>query len=368
MRINQTQIPGLYLVRQDPIRTGCGWFREGWHEAKLAQAGMGPFRPVQHNVDHVVARGVTRGFHAEPWDRLVSVLTGRAFGAWVDLRPGASFGRVVTSELDVATSAFVPAGVANAHQVLEQNTTFSYLLAEHWTAEAKQHSSFVNLFDPALSVPWPLRSDEAVVSEVDRGHPLLADLAQQRGRPLRAVDSAAHPMDPYQVMFVCTANICRSAYADIVANASGVAGVQFTSAGIRALVGQPIEELMGQQVRGRGSLSDHRARQLTRPLMEEADLVLAMTSRHRRWILDEWPELAPRTFIIGQAARGMATAPDGCTLDELAGYMWRRRDSDPADEVADPYGRGLQAAVTAAAEIDRHLAAITGAFKRLAND
>ena len=34
------------------------------------------------------AAGATRGIHAEPWDKFVSVATGRVFGAWVDLREG----------------------------------------------------------------------------------------------------------------------------------------------------------------------------------------------------------------------------------------------------------------------------------------
>ena len=39
--------------------------------------------------------GTTRGIHAEPWDKFVSVATGRIFGAWVDLRAGPTFGDCV---------------------------------------------------------------------------------------------------------------------------------------------------------------------------------------------------------------------------------------------------------------------------------
>ena len=44
----------------------------------------------------------------------------------------------------------------------------------------------------------------------------------------------------YRVLFVCTANICRSAYADVVARSRGIGGIEFLSAGTHALVGQPI--------------------------------------------------------------------------------------------------------------------------------
>ena len=51
--------------------------------------GLPDFGPVQNNVSFNTAAGVTRGIHAEPWDKYVTVASGRVFGAWVDLRPGA---------------------------------------------------------------------------------------------------------------------------------------------------------------------------------------------------------------------------------------------------------------------------------------
>ena len=60
----------------------------------------------------------TRGLHAEPWDKLISLAHGRIFGAWVDLRPGAGFGTVFTLELGPETAVFVPRGVANGYQAL----------------------------------------------------------------------------------------------------------------------------------------------------------------------------------------------------------------------------------------------------------
>ena len=52
-------------------------------------AGSGP---VQNNISFNRNVGTTRGIHAEPWDKFISVATGRVFGAWVDLRAGDGFG------------------------------------------------------------------------------------------------------------------------------------------------------------------------------------------------------------------------------------------------------------------------------------
>lgn len=162
----------------------------------------------------------------------------------------------------------------------------------------------------------------------------------------------------YRVLFVCTANICRSAYADVLANRRAPSGVAFASAGVRGLVGHPIDPLMARHLGEGDDISAHRARQLTRGLASGAHLIVAMATEHRRYILDEWPAFARKTFVIGHAARELAAMPTDVTLDGLTAHLWRHRTSDPADSVPDPYARGPQAAATAARLIDGHVDAI----------
>lgn len=170
----------------------------------------------------------------------------------------------------------------------------------------------------------------------------------------------------YRVLFVCTANICRSAYADVLANRRAPAGVEFGSAGVRGLVGHPIDPPMARHLGGGDDVAAHRARQLTRGLASEADLILAMAAEHRRYILDEWPAFARTTFVIGHAARELAAMPADVTLDGLAPHLWGHRTSDRADSVRDPYARGPEAAATAARLIDAHVDAILTRLAALA--
>ena len=139
---------------------------------------------MQNNVSFNAAAGVTRGVHAEPWDKLVSVATGRIFGAWVDLRPGESFGTVVTHELGPDTAVFVPRGVGNAFQTLEPGTAYSYLVNDHWSLAAKDSYTFVNLADETLAIDWPIPLDRAELSDADREHPRLADAVPMRPEPM----------------------------------------------------------------------------------------------------------------------------------------------------------------------------------------
>jgi len=173
--VRTTEIPGLLVVDLVVHGDDRGWFKENWQRAKLTALGLPDFGPVQHSVAYNGAAGVTRGFHAEPWDKLVSVASGRIFGAWVDLRPGASFGRLVSVELGPDTAVFVPRGVANSYQTLVDGTVYSYLVNDHWSPEATTSYSYVNLADETLNVAWPIPLEQATISAADQAHPRLAE-------------------------------------------------------------------------------------------------------------------------------------------------------------------------------------------------
>ena len=100
LQATETMIPGLVVFDLPVHGDARGWFKENWQREKMTALGLSDFGPVQNNISFNDAVGTTRGIHAEPWDKWVSVATGRIFGAWVDLREGPSFGAVYTTELD----------------------------------------------------------------------------------------------------------------------------------------------------------------------------------------------------------------------------------------------------------------------------
>ena len=173
--LEQTAIPGLLVLRLDLRRDDRGWFLESWQRAKMTALGLPDFGPVQANVAFNATRGTTRGLHAEPWDKLVTVVTGRAYGAWVDLREGDSFGTTHTVDLQPGTAVFVPRGVANGYQTLEDATTYTYLVNDHWHPGPGYLG--VNLADPALAIAWPVARAEQTLSDRDRAAPLLAEIS-----------------------------------------------------------------------------------------------------------------------------------------------------------------------------------------------
>ena len=132
VQVETTPIPGLLVVRLDLHEDTRGWFKENWHREWMSAAGVPDLGPVQDNISFNHRRGTTRGFHAEPWEKYVSVATGRVFAAWVDLRRGSSFGSSFFLDIEPSVAVFVPRGVANAYQTLEDGTSFTYLVNEHW--------------------------------------------------------------------------------------------------------------------------------------------------------------------------------------------------------------------------------------------
>jgi dTDP-4-dehydrorhamnose 3,5-epimerase-like enzyme len=171
-----TPIPGMFVYDLPVHGDNRGWFKENWQREKMLALGLPDFGPVQNNISFNNEVGTTRGIHAEPWDKYVSVATGRIFGAWVDLREGPSFGSVFTAELDASKAIFVPRGVGNSFQTLEVDTAYSYLVNDHWSADAQAEYTFLNLADETAAIAWPIPLDEAELSDKDRAHPRLIDV------------------------------------------------------------------------------------------------------------------------------------------------------------------------------------------------
>ncbi|NYF15838.1 dTDP-4-dehydrorhamnose 3,5-epimerase [Microbacterium sp. AK009] len=174
LSVLETPIPGV-LVFELPVHgDNRGWFKENWQREKMLAIGLPDFGPVQNNISFNRSAGTTRGIHAEPWDKYISVANGSVFGAWVDLRAGDTFGQVYTTRIDPSRSIFIPRGVGNAFQTLEENTAYSYLVNDHWRADAQY--TFLNLADDTVRIAWPIPLEAAEMSEKDRSHPYLADV------------------------------------------------------------------------------------------------------------------------------------------------------------------------------------------------
>jgi dTDP-4-dehydrorhamnose 3,5-epimerase len=174
LALHETTIPGLLRIELDVHGDERGWFKESYQRAKLEQLGLPRLEVVQNNVSYNAEVGVTRGIHAEPWDKYISPASGRVFSAIVDLRAADGFGTVETFELTPAQALYVPRGCGNSFCTLDPHTVYNYLVNAHWSPQTQYTN--VNLFDATLTIAWPLPRDAMILSPKDEGHPPLGDV------------------------------------------------------------------------------------------------------------------------------------------------------------------------------------------------
>jgi len=211
LSIQETPIPGLLVMDLTVNPDPRGWFKENYNRKTMVALGLPDFDPQQNNISFNDTRGTIRGIHAEPWDKFVSVASGRIFGAWVDLREGDTFGQVHTLELGPDKAVFVPRGVGNAFQTLEDNTAYSYLVNDHWVPGGENYA-FLNLGDPTSAIDWPIPLSESKMSEKDEAHPFISEVEKIKPRKILITGANGQLGKALQIEFPDAEFVDRSSF------------------------------------------------------------------------------------------------------------------------------------------------------------
>jgi protein-tyrosine phosphatase len=103
---------------------------------------------------------------------------------------------------------------------------------------------------------------------------------------------------PRKIVFLCYGNICRSPLAAKLAE-QRLIGISIESAGFHDHVGRNSPEKMLRIGLSFGvDLSDHRSERVTRDLLQNADLIVAMDLENLESVRD-FPEVRDRTTLLG---------------------------------------------------------------------
>ncbi len=184
MKLLGTPLAGLWLIETAPRGDARGRLTRLFCADAFAAVQPG-LRFVQVNHSITALRGTVRGLH---WQRapqaeakLIRCLRGSVFDVAVDLRPGSpTYGRWHGVELSEHNEreVFIPEGCAHGFQALSDG---AHLLYQHTAPHAPACEAGLRYDDPDLAIAWPL--PVALVSARDLGHPLLREIAVDRGVP-----------------------------------------------------------------------------------------------------------------------------------------------------------------------------------------
>lgn len=166
----------------------------------------------------------------------------------------------------------------------------------------------------------------------------------------------------FAVLFICTANHCRSPLAAQLTREELRArfGVDdawtIDSAGTDVDPGRPMHRFASQVLRDRSiPVTEHAAAAASVGRLQAANLVLTASRRHRGWVVTQAPAVLGRTFTILQFARladqvAEIAGPDPSELGQqlVAAAKLARAGMQPVatpdlDDVNDPIGRPLEA-------------------------
>jgi len=195
---------------------------------------------------------------------------------------------------------------------------------------------------------------------------------------------------PFNILVVCTGNICRSPLAERLLTAEfarlglGENQVRVESAGVAALVGQPMtEQAAAQASLYGGNPTGHHARQLVAEMVERADLILTMERRHRAEVVRLVARASRYAFTLPEFARltaSLLAAELDIQLPTHSGFADQLRALVPEiaaerglalplaegdDEVEDPYRRSDAVYARSANQIAAAVSSMMGSMMGL---
>ena len=182
MNVIKTNIEGVLILEPKVFNDARGYFFESFSQRefdeKVAPILGHTIRFVQDN-ESMSSYGVMRGLHFQrpPFtqSKLVRCVKGAVLDVAVDIRKGSpTFGQHVAVELtgDNHRQFFISKGFAHGFAVLSETAVFQYKCDEFYHPEA---DGGISIMDQSLGINWKIPTDQALLSEKDTKHKMLAN-------------------------------------------------------------------------------------------------------------------------------------------------------------------------------------------------
>ena len=176
MNIKKLDLDGVVLFEPRVFDDNRGFFLETFSSERYIEAGL--TRPFVQDNHSFSSRGTVRGMHyqlTQPQGKLVFCITGEIFDVAIDIRRGSpTFGKWVGAILSRENhrQLFIPEGFAHGFCVLSETADVMYKCTDLY----KPGDDYgIAWDDPEINIEWPIKPEEAILSDKDLKNPTLAN-------------------------------------------------------------------------------------------------------------------------------------------------------------------------------------------------
>jgi len=174
--IETTDIPDLLVYKRETFKDNRGFFREIVELRDLETVLGKKIEITQWNHSNSHPR-VIRGFHAEPWEKIIYAVKGEVMAVIVDFRTDSStFGKAVKIMLGETNrkTLYLPKGMGNSFCALgDKDVDYMYMLTGYFEGKT---TPAVSWKDPMLTNQfggWPIT--DPIISGKDMNYPTLKE-------------------------------------------------------------------------------------------------------------------------------------------------------------------------------------------------
>ena len=183
--IYRTAIDGLYYVRYQKFIDERGLFAQVLEPARITQQIDPHFTIKQVNLS-VSKTKVVRGIHAENWNKLITVLSGRAQLVIADIRPHSiTYKETIYFDFNAdnnqqwGEALYISAQLGNSICALQGPVYYLYGVDQLYQDRNQVDDQAISLFDPDLAIKWPFPKEEMIISKRDLASITLKELEKK---------------------------------------------------------------------------------------------------------------------------------------------------------------------------------------------